>query len=143
MSNQGKFEQENELLDVQSSGRQARIARRAERRADRQAGGWGWLGGALLIAIGVLFLLQNAGYFPQFSNWWALFILLPAIGAFSAGWGAYQRNGGEWTRESVGPMVAGALFVGLTAVFLFNLSLSFFGPLLLIVAGILLLFGPR
>lgn len=120
----------------------SRRERRSQLRADRRIGGMQWLGGALLIALGGLFLLQNAGYFPNFSNWWALFILLPAAASFAAGWGAYQRHG-AWTKESVGPMLAGALFVGLTAVFLFSLDISFFGPLLLIVGGLLMFFGPR
>jgi hypothetical protein len=97
----------------------------------------------VLIAIGALLMLQNAAYFQQFTNWWALFILLPAAGSFSAGLGAYRRSGDRWTREVVGLFLATALFAGLTAGFLFSLNLSLFGPLLMIGAGLLLLFGPR
>lgn len=120
-----------------------RRQRREMRRADRQAGGRGWLGGVLLIGLGVLFLLQNAGYLTEFANWWALFLLLPAAGSLSAGLGTYRRSGAEWTKEAVGPLVAGLMFLALTVVFLFGLDLSLFGPLLLIGGGLLLLFGPR
>jgi hypothetical protein len=39
-----------------------------------------WIGGAVLIGLGIIFLLQN---FMNISlaNWWALFIMIPAIGA--------------------------------------------------------------
>ena len=141
MSDQIKLEQKSDIQDKPTSRRQERIERRSVRRADRRAGGWLW--GVLLIALGALFMLQNAGYMASFSNWWALFILLPAFASFSAGWGAYQRSGGQWTRETVGPMLAGLFLLGLTAVFLFNLNLSLFGPLLLIGVGLLLLFGRR
>lgn len=141
MSDQTKLEQQSDSQESYRSRRPARIERRSARRADRRAGGWVW--GVLLIALGALFMLQNAGYLTSLSNWWALFILLPAFGSFSAGWGAYQRNGGKWTREASGPMLAGLLLLGLTAVFFFGLNLSLFGPLLLIGAGLLLLYGPR
>lgn len=140
MSDQTKLEPKSDTQGGYPSRRQARIERRSARRADRQAGAW--LGGVLLIALGALFMLQNTGYVASFSNWWALFILLPAFGSFSAGWGAYQRNGGEWTREAVGPMLAGLLFLGLTAVFLFDLHYSWLWPLFLIAAGLLVLAAP-
>ncbi len=49
-------------------------------------GGWSgsWFGFAL-IAVGVLFLVQNyLGY--ELHNWWALFVLIPAVGFFSSAW---------------------------------------------------------
>lgn len=144
MSEQQKFDT-GEVKQASGDGTlhaQSRFERRAARRAARQAGGGAWLGGLLLIGLGVLFLMQNMGYLTNFSNWWALFLLLPAAGTFSAGMGAYRRDG-AWTQEAVGPMLATAVFVGLTAVFLFNLNLSLFGPILLIGAGLLLLFARR
>ena len=144
MSKQEGFDPELDVQNSRVSRRAARSVRRMERRADRDAGGLRWVWGILLVALGGLFMLQNAGYFSQFSNWWALFILLPAAGSFSAALGAYRRQGNEWTGAATGPLLAGVLLLGLTAVFLFNLSLSLFGPLLLIGAGLLVLvFGLR
>lgn len=116
-----------------------RAQRRAARRADRRAGGLGWLAGVLLMGLGVLFLLQNEGIFTQFSNWWALFLLLPAIGTLSAALGAYRRNGGHWTAEVTGPFLGGLLFLGLTAIFLLNLNYTWLWSLFLIAAGLLLI----
>ena len=142
MSDQDKFEQMNDTEDRNISRRQERREHRAERRADREAGGAGWMAGLVFIAIGVLYLLHNAGILPTFTNWWAFFILLPGIGTLSAALGAYRRNGGHWTAEVTGPFLGGVLFVGLTAVFLFNLNFSWLWPLFLIAAGLLLLFRP-
>lgn len=130
-------------MGVYTTGRQRRRARRAALRADRAAGGWGWVSGLLLIGLGALFLLQNYGFFTEFSNWWALFLLLPAAGSFSAARGTYQREGSQWTQRSIGLLLSTLLILGLMVVFLFNLNLSFFGPVLLIGAGLLVLFGPR
>ena len=142
MSDQNNFEQMNNTQDKHTSRRQERQDRRAQRQADRQAGGLGWMAGLVLIAIGVLYLLHDAGILPTFTNWWAFFLLLPGLGTLSAALGAYQRNGRHWTGEVTGLFVGGLLFVGLTAVFLFNLSYSWLWPLFLIAAGLFLLFRP-
>lgn len=124
-----------------SGQRQERMERRAVRRADRRAGGLGWIAGLVLIALGVLFLLQDAGILTQFTNWWALFLLLPAVATLSAALGAYRRNGGQWTGEVTGPFLAGLLFLAITVAFLLNVTATWFWPVLLIAAGVLLLAG--
>ena len=53
----------------------------------------GWILGLVLIAVGGVFLLQNSGFPVLVGNWWALFILIPAIGAFAAAWTLYQQTG--------------------------------------------------
>lgn len=131
---------------IEGENRYERRRRRREQRAAARAGrldAGGWLSGLLLVALGLLFLAQNAGYFSDFSNWWALFLLLPAAAFFSTALAAYRREDHTWTRETIGPLLGSTLFVGLTAVFLLELDLSLFGPLLLIAGGLLLLFGQR
>ncbi|MFZ0546809.1 MAG: hypothetical protein WAM60_15290 [Candidatus Promineifilaceae bacterium] len=140
MSEQKIIDQKAEYQDEPISRRQERRERIEQRREDRQAGGLGWVGGVILIVIGVLYLLGMYDILPNFTNWWAFFILLPAAGTFSAALGAYRRNGGEFTTEVVGPLVASLFFVALTAVFLFELNFSWVMPLFLIAAGVLLLF---
>ena len=68
MSDQNNFEQMNNTQDKHTSRRQERQDHRAQRRADRQAGGLGWMAGLVLIAIGVLYLLHDAGILPTFTN---------------------------------------------------------------------------
>ncbi|MCL4262946.1 MAG: hypothetical protein KJ069_07010 [Anaerolineae bacterium] len=139
MSEQDKFEQVNESQDSYPSRRE----RRAQRRADRQAGGFGWFAGLILIVIGGLYLLHDAGYLPALTNWWALFLLLPGAGVLSAALGAYRQNGGHWTSDVLGLLLFSLLFFGMTAVFLFGLNFGWLLPLFLIAAGLLLLFSPK
>jgi hypothetical protein len=102
------------------------------RRARRRSGGW--VGGAILIGLGILLLLQNTTGF-QLNNWWALFILIPAAAGFGAAWSNYREAGGRWTRWARSSLF-GALFLTLlAAMFLFNLDWIIFGPGLLILAG--------
>lgn len=133
---------QNRLDGTQDRYTSRRQERRAARRADRQAGGLGWIGGLVLIGIGMLYLLRDYGVVPTLTNWWALFLLLPGLGTLSAALGAYRRNGGQWTLEVTGPFIGGLLFLGLTAVFFFELNYGWLWPLFLIAAGILLLAAP-
>ncbi len=107
---------------------------RAERRAWRHSGGGAWIGGAVLIALGVIFLLQNFGGF-HFDNWWALFILIPAIGSLSTAWYFY-RQAGKFNRPARGALFSGLVLLLITGTFLFNLNWNLILPLLLIVLGL-------
>lgn len=139
MSQQEKFEK----VEVPEDGYPSRRERRAQRRAARQSGGFGWFIGLLLIVIGGLYLLQDMGYLPTFTNWWALFLLLPGVGVLSAAISAYRQNGGHWTTEVMGLFLGSLLFFGITAVFLFELNYGWLLPVFLIAAGLLLLFSPK
>jgi len=98
-----------------------------------------WLPGLTLILLGAIFLAEN--YFgTTLHNWWALFILIPALGSLATGYALWR--GGE-TEGALGPIVGGLAFVGLTAVFLFDLPLGQLWPVILIVAGIGLLLTQR
>jgi len=126
---------------VQQDWRTARDARRAERRAwreQRRAGRWsrgyGWTGGALLILLGVIFLLRNFGLVYPF-NWWALFILIPAFGAFGAAWTSYSQTG-RLGAPARGALIGGTVLTLIAAAFLFNLNWGLALPVLLILAGI-------
>jgi hypothetical protein len=121
-----------------------REQRRAERWARREARWrrhagrpYGWLGGAILILLGVVFLLQNLNI-AFLANWWALFILIPAFGAFVAAWEGYRSNG-RLTRGGAGSLAVGGLLTILALAFLLNLNVGLFWPLLLIVGGLVLL----
>ena len=55
-----------------------------------------WVPGIILIGLGLIFLLSNFTDF-HLQNWWALFILIPAIASFSKAVDAF-RSEGEPTR---------------------------------------------
>jgi hypothetical protein len=110
----------------------ARSARRLDRRRRRSGS---WIGGAVLIALGVVFLLQNMGV-VGFDNWWALFILIPAFGAFSSAWDAYQDAGGRLDRRARGSLFGGLILTLVCIIFLFGLSWTYLGPAILILVGV-------
>ena len=115
--------------------REARHQRRAERLADPSRGG-SWIAGIILIVLGGIFLLQNMGsYRFPFQNWWALFILIPAVGAFDTAFRAY-RHAGTFTAAARGSLLVGIVLTLVTAGFLFNIGWSYFGPALIILAGL-------
>lgn len=121
-----------------------REQRRAERWA-RQEARWqrhagrhtGWFAGVLLILLGLILLLEQM-HIPFLSNWWALFILIPAFWAFIAAWDSYQ-DAGRLTRRAGFSLTVGLLLTLLTLMFLLNLGTGFFWPALLIVGGLVLL----
>ena len=92
------------------------------------------MGGAILIGLGILFLLNNLNVF-YVENWWALFILLPAVGAFTTAWKTYRQD-----RRLSSPvranLIGGTILTLVAAMFLFNLDWMIFGPILLILAGV-------
>jgi hypothetical protein len=125
--------------------RHAERMARHEARWQRQAGRpYGWIGGAFLILLGVIILLQNMGI-RFLANWWALFILIPAFWAFVGAWNIYQDNR-RITQGVVSSLTIGILLTILALSFLLNLAFGLFWPVLLIVGGLVLLlagFFPR
>ena len=93
-----------------------------------------WVGGAVLIALGAIFLMGNfSGYYLH--NWWALFILIPAIASFARLAGMYQQSGGELTPAMRGPLIGGIILTTIACTFIFNLSFTIMGPAILIIIG--------
>jgi hypothetical protein len=115
----------------QTSGRRGRIIRADRHRTN-------WVGGALLILLGVFFLAQTMGASMP-NNWWAFFILLPAIGAFETAWRLYREAGDRLNDAARGSLIAGFLLVCVAAVFFFGLNWALYGPVLIILAGVAIL----
>ena len=115
---------------------EARRQRREERLADPSRGG-GWIAGIILILLGGMFLLRNTGIFDiTFKNWWALFILIPAIGSLDSAIRIYRHAGNRLTAPARGSALVGLVLLFVTGMFLFDISWTFFGPILLILVGI-------
>ena len=111
--------------------RAARRQRIEERRAGRSGS---WVAGAILILIGIFIMLDNLAGFTL-ENWWALFIMIPALGAFGNAWRAYQ-NDGRISGQARASLISGIILTMVTAVFLLNLNWTILGPVLLILAGV-------
>ena len=125
----------NEPFDRQEARRQRREARRAALGTPSRSSTW--VTGLIMILLGVAFILRTTRIFNfPFDNWWALFILIPAIGAFDTAIRLYQHADNQLTSQAMGSLLVGLVLTFVTASFLFNLNWSLFGPILLILAGI-------
>jgi hypothetical protein len=98
-----------------------------------------WVLGGVLIAIGVFLLLRNVTG-QGMGNWWALFILIPAIGSLANAWRVYQTSG-QVTEAVIGPLVGGVILLFVFAMLFFGFNWGFLWPVLLILAGIGALVG--
>jgi hypothetical protein len=115
-----------------------RNRRRDWRRDRRLARTGGWLGGAVLVALGVVLLMQNVTGF-DLGNWWALFILIPAAGALVRAWQSYREAGGRLNARARSALFGGVILVLIAAAFLFGADWTLLGPAVLILVGGLLL----
>jgi hypothetical protein len=116
--------------------REARRQRREQRLADPSRGG-AWVTGFILIVLGTMFLLRNNGLYDfPLRNWWALFILIPAIGAFDSALRTYRNAGNQVTAPARSSLLVGTVLTFVTVMFLFDISWAVFGPILIILVGI-------
>jgi hypothetical protein len=121
------------------SWREERWERREARRAalGSPTRGGALIVGLLLVILGVAFLLNDSGIFSiSLKNWGALFILLPAFGAFDRAYRFYRSSGGRLTAAARGAAFFGLLLLVVTVVVLFDLNWQVWGPVLIIVVGI-------
>ena len=93
-----------------------------------------WIGGVVLIVLGLIFLAQNIGGF-ELGNWWAIFILIPALASLANAWRIYQAHG-RLTAQARGPLVGGLILVLVALTFFLGLDWGKIWPLFLILAGV-------
>jgi O-antigen/teichoic acid export membrane protein len=93
-----------------------------------------WLGGAILILVGVIFLLGQLTSF-RLNNWWALFILIPAFGSFAGAWGAYRKHE-RFNRAVRSSLIGGIILTAVALIFLFELDMGRYWPVFVIIAGV-------
>jgi hypothetical protein len=109
-----------------------RDQRRAERAAwraqrhDRMGRGWGGvpIGGLVILAIGVIMLLGNFGlHLPP--RWWAIFILIPAVGML-VGAIRFYRVDNTMNGRAMGLTIGGTVLLALALALFFGLNLGVF-----------------
>lgn len=98
-----------------------------------------WIGGGILIVVGVVFLLQRMGYSLP-SNWWAIFIAIPAVAALISAWRAYQATG-TLNGPARGGLVSGVILAVIAIALFFSVDLGAIWPVLLILLGIVVIAG--
>ena len=93
-----------------------------------------WIAGGVLILIGIVFIVRNVTGL-ELHNWWALFILIPALGSLATAWQMFENNGRRFTAASRGPLIGGVVLLAIAAIFLFSLDWAIAWPFLLILGG--------
>lgn len=121
-----------------------------ERRRDHDWNDWdwtrhgpsSWVWGLLFILVGAVLLLQALNPDVRIldaGNWWVIFIFVPGFNMIARGWRVFRRTGRVW-----GPLLWGILLVGFGLSQLFeSLGGQYVWPVMLILAGIALLFGGK
>ncbi len=74
-----------------------------------------WIGGVVLIIIGVFFLIRTLTGFTL-NNWWALFILIPAVTSFGRVITIYQAEG-VLNSQARGALIGGVILTFIAIVF--------------------------
>ena len=92
-----------------------------------------WIAGGVLVMMGLLLLVSNITGTP-FNNWWALFILIPALGSLYAALKNYSEVG-AMTESVRKPLTGGMILLTVSVIFLFDLDWSTMWPFLLVIAG--------
>jgi hypothetical protein len=96
-----------------------------------------WYGGAVLIIVGLAFIVENLHLpFIQEGNWWAIFLLIPIVAILDDIYRIYttstERKTGAITSKVVGLLIISVIMI----VFLFGVNLGIYWPLVLIAAGL-------
>lgn len=116
-----------------------RELRRAERRASYATIYGSWMPGIILVLLGGIFLAQN--YLgTTLHNWWAVFILIPAIATLTTAYALWRDGNAGW---ATGPLIVGLGFLFLSGAFLLDLPIGQIWPVALIIGGVGLLVARR
>ena len=99
-----------------------------------------WFIGLVLVVLGAILLVQRLVGL-QLTNWWALFLLIPAFGAFDSTWRRYRERGTAFSGSVTGSFITGVSLLAVTAIFLFGLDWSTIWPVFIILAGVGALLG--
>ncbi len=97
----------------------------------RSSGAW-W--GLVLIFVGAILIAQRLGYVGEQFNWWAIFILIPAIGSLSTAFFAFQKSG-RFNAAVRGSLGGGLVVLTVALMFMFGLDWTYWWPLMVIVPG--------
>jgi LiaF transmembrane domain len=122
----------DEIEDIKDEEK-AKMTGQDEEKQRRDNGNW--VVGLVLVALGLLFLLSN--FLPGFSltNWWAIFILIPALYSLNRAWQSYRRNG-RLTKGGRSSLVGGLMILFVALIFLLNLNWGVIWPIFIILAGV-------
>ncbi len=93
-----------------------------------------WFPGVILILLGTIFFFTTTTGWTL-ENWWALFILIPAVANFGHAWQQWQHNG-RFSNSVRSSFTAGCVFTLVAVAFLLELDWGLIWPSILIVFGV-------
>ncbi len=103
-----------------------------------------WIGLAF-IGGGALVLLNQTGLLSIQFNWWALFILLPAIGSLNGAYNRYRATNNLFDMGVMMPALIGLFMLGLMVNLLsgngWDFNWNLFWPAIMIIIGLGMIFG--
>jgi hypothetical protein len=103
-----------------------------------------WIGLAF-IAGGAIVLLNQSGLVSFELNWWAFFILIPAIGSLSSAYNRYRATSNLFDMSVMMPALIGLFMIGLMFNLLsgngWNFNWNLLWPIMLIIIGLCMIFG--
>ena len=92
------------------------------------------LGGVIILAVGVVFLLRNFGFHLP-GHWWAVIIMIPAVASLVTAIRFYRQDG-KATARVTGAATGGAVMLAIGLALYFGVNWSLFWPVILIVVGL-------
>jgi drug/metabolite transporter (DMT)-like permease len=102
-------------------------------------GGGTWIGVAFVL-FGIIMILQTTGV-ARLENWWALFILIPAVGSFAAAVRSFRSSGGRFTKSAAGAIGGGLFMTAVALFFLFRVDWGQYWPVFIVLVGVSMLLG--
>jgi hypothetical protein len=90
----------------------------------------------ILIVVGVVFLVQNvSGTTHVLHNWWAFFILIPAIGSLAGAWRTYASAGRRFGSGVTRQLTVGLALLAVTVILVLD-AWDKAWPVFLIIIGL-------
>ena len=96
----------------------------------------GWLSGGALIIVGLAFIARNVLDWELSTQWWAIFMLIPALSAMVTAWYFYQSDKPHLRQAALGSLLAGGFILIVAGAFFFDASWQLIWPLFPIMIGI-------
>jgi len=114
-----------------------------DRRSHRELPRWSGIAvGAAIVALGVFFLFYEFGVripFMANHNWWAIFILIGALGPLGQAF-AYYRSHGRVDGNVLHALTTAAVILTIGFIFLFGARWDHWWPLFVIYGGLWMIF---
>ena len=103
-----------------------------------------WLG-LIFVFGGIALILNQLDLLPFELNWWALFIMLPAVGFLNGAYNRFQAHGNLFSMDVAFSALIGLFLTALSFSLLvgaaWNINWSLFWPLILVLIGLGMIFG--